>query len=78
MKILICGGRDFTDQILFDQAMEHYLEKVTVVIHGAARGADTLADNWAKKHNITIDSYPANWDKYGKKSRIHTKRTNAQ
>jgi hypothetical protein len=41
---LICGGRDFADQSMFDEVMT----KLTVtwglpnkVVHGAARGADT-------------------------------------
>lgn len=68
MRILVCGGRDFTNQSIFNQAMEDLLGKVTVIIHGAARGADTLADNWAKEHGLTVEAYPADWDKYGKRA----------
>jgi len=68
MKILVCGGRDFNNQAIFNQAMEHYIPKTTLVIHGAAKGADTLADNWAKENGLPIEAYPANWDKYGKRA----------
>jgi cysteine synthase len=40
--------------------------KPTCVIHGAASGADTLADEWAKGKGIYVSAYPANWKLYGK------------
>lgn len=35
------------------------------VIHGAARGADTLAGEWAQVHGLTEHAVPADWDKHG-------------
>lgn len=68
MRILVCGGRDFTDVDRFNQIMSHCIwwEVVTDVIHGAARGADTLADQWAKHLGIDVHAYPADWAKYGR------------
>lgn len=37
-----------------------------VVIEGEARGADTHARLACEKHRIPFESYPANWEKYGK------------
>jgi hypothetical protein len=37
-----------------------------VVRHGAARGADLLADAWAKVRGIPVDPYPADWATYGR------------
>lgn len=42
------------------------------LIHGAARGADALADEWAVQdgdsEGLTVEAYPAAWDKYGKRA----------
>ena len=37
-----------------------------VIISGAARGADTLGEKYAKERGYEIESHPANWDLYGK------------
>ena len=46
MKILICGGRDYTDY----GAIRQYLKDhpCDLVIHGGYYGADMLADRAAK------------------------------
>jgi hypothetical protein len=36
------------------------------IVCGEARGADKLGRQFAEKHNYTVVSFPANWDKYGK------------
>jgi hypothetical protein len=37
-----------------------------LIIHGEAKGADSLAKDWAKSRNIEQIGFPAQWDKYGK------------
>lgn len=67
-KLAIVGSRSFTDQRLFDKLLDSYSNNVEVVISGGARGADTLAERWAKKHNIPCIVYTADWDTYGKRA----------
>tara|TARA_R100000700_G_C3168211_1_gene143104 strand:+ start:365 stop:649 length:285 start_codon:yes stop_codon:yes gene_type:complete len=43
---------------------------ITLIIHGDARGADTLGKFYAKNNGIPFESYPANWDLYGKSAGI--------
>lgn len=64
MKALICGGRDYNDRsFLFDFMNSfHAKEPITEVIHGAARGADTLGGAWAESKNIPVTKFPANWN----------------
>lgn len=67
-RILVCGGRDYTDRDrLFTEldaiAAKH--EKLTV-IHGHARGADSLADEWARSRRHAIHGFRANWEKDGR------------
>lgn len=41
--------------------MSEYVTRATAVIHGAYRGADTLADEWARDHKIKPEPFPADW-----------------
>lgn len=66
---LICGGRDFTNQPLFESVMHQILELrgcPSKVVHGAARGADSLAGEWARKMAIEQVRMPADWRAHGK------------
>lgn len=42
--------------------------KPTCILSGAARGADTLAIEYAKLRNIPCREFPAQWDRYGKRA----------
>lgn len=68
MRLLVCGGRDYSDVDFLEQSLDLVKRdhNIDVVIHGAARGADTLAGNWATKNNIPLEVYPAQWNLYGK------------
>ena len=65
MRALIAGGRNFTDKQFLEEYMSKYLEEVTVVISGTAKGADRLGEKWAQANNIPVDRYPAQWSRYG-------------
>lgn len=66
-KILICGSRDWTDtQEIFE--IIDSLPSGSIVITGAARGADRIAEKLAKEKGLVVESYPANWDKFGKRA----------
>lgn len=76
MRVLVCGGRYFTDQeFLFDVLDDlHYQNRITFIIEGGAIGADALSKKWVKFWNYTaeekdplicIEEYQANWDLYG-------------
>lgn len=64
MKVLVCGGRDFLDA----QRMQRILDVLgpSEVIHGAARGADALAANWAVRRGVPHRPFPADWHRHGK------------
>lgn len=68
MIILICGGRDFNDWAMFNQAMSVMPWKPTLVVHGDARGADTMGKLWALKNGIYAIAVPALWDSLGNKA----------
>lgn len=65
---LICGGRDFADQRMFDDVMGRLVAMwgcPAKVVHGDARGADMMADNWARLMAVEIVACPADWEKHG-------------
>jgi hypothetical protein len=64
MRVLVCGGREFSDaEFLFQQLDRiHALTPISVIIEGAARGADSLAREWAISREVEISEYPAKWN----------------
>ena len=44
----------------------HAAKPIALVIHGDARGADTLAKWWATSRGIAQKPYPADWKAHGK------------
>ncbi|MDO8596613.1 MAG: SLOG family protein [Sulfuricaulis sp.] len=65
---LICGGRKFADQAMFDDVMHQLIGMwgcPAKVVHGDAPGADKMAGTWGKKFSIEVVPVPADWDKHG-------------
>ena len=68
MRVIIAGGRDFSDFDILSQEINKLFTNVNnpVIISGTARGADRLGERYAKLNKITLERYPADWDRYGK------------
>lgn len=64
MRVLVCGGRDFSDEDLFRKTLLSL--DITEIIEGGAQGADLMAYNWAWEREIPLRSYPANWGRFGR------------
>lgn len=67
LRILVCGGRNYSDRRKVYRALDHlHAERgISCVIHGAAPGADALADDWARERGISVEPYAANWKRLG-------------
>jgi hypothetical protein len=69
-RILVCGGRDYADTKLLERILDCAVDKWgkdgIVIIHGGARGADSLAGRWAEYHKIECIEEKADWKKHGK------------
>ena len=64
-RILICGDRNWKDV----ETIENFVKSLppkTVIIHGDCRGADSIADKAAKEHGLTVETFSAKWEKYGR------------
>jgi predicted NAD-dependent protein-ADP-ribosyltransferase YbiA (DUF1768 family) len=68
VRVLVTGGREFTDQAEADRVLDqiHKEQGISAIISGAARGADTLAANWARRNNVPLEEKPADWKTHGK------------
>ena len=60
LRVLVCGGRDFADYQLVLTVLTAL--NLKVVIHGAARGADTLAGKAAAEIGVPQIACPADWN----------------
>jgi len=66
MKTIIAGSRDIVDYGLVKEAMNRIPWEVSEIVSGKAKGVDSLGERWASENNISIKSFPADWETYGK------------
>ena len=62
-RVLVCGGRNFEDELLLAVTMESIRETrgISMVIGGGSRGADTMAEEWAKSRAIECVVFDVDW-----------------
>lgn len=68
MKVLVCGGREYSDKAALYATLDAIHEKtpITDIVHGAARGADMLAHQWAYERQVRMWPCPAHWKDHGR------------
>ena len=76
MRILVCGSREVNGltsssvmTLLVTTLRWFQVDPASVtIVHGAARGADRLADIAAKRLGLAIEAHPADWNTHGKQA----------
>lgn len=80
MRVLVCGGRQFSDRTLFMEAIEEHVGKKSIhydpddnwlpldvtIIAGDAKGADKMAIDWAVVNHCDFQEYLADWKTHGR------------
>lgn len=66
MRVLICGGRDYSDIAEMYRILG--VLPISVVISGHAKGADQMAEMYANERGLAVEIYPADWEKHGKRA----------
>lgn len=71
MKLIVAGGRDFTDTNCMIAELQKLVESGEItdspeLVCGMARGADMLAYSLWANNRMPIHNFPANWNKHGK------------
>jgi hypothetical protein len=70
MRLLVTGGRTYWDEEELYGTLDKVAEDhtVSVLIHGDAAGADTLAALWARDRGIPTIAVPADWQRHGRRA----------
>jgi len=68
MKLAIVGGRDFDDYAGLKAVVDRVKTPITLIVSGAASGADSLARRYAQEHGIPLQEFPADWKTHGKRA----------
>ncbi len=68
MKVAVVGSRTFSNYDLLCNTLNEHREKISLIISGGAKGADTLAQKYARDNGIPILIYYPDWEQYGKKA----------
>jgi hypothetical protein len=69
LRVLVCGGRNYDDYPGLAAWLDRFHAErgpVAVLIHGGAKGADSLAERWAMARGISIARYDADWERHGR------------
>ena len=72
-KVIIAGSRGFSNYKLLREQCNKFLREKRktsniIVVSGHARGADTLGEKYAQDEGFTLEIYPAQWKKFGKRA----------
>lgn len=70
MNIAIVGGRDFSDYTLLKESLSAYISIYSGmpdnIVSGGAKGADTLAAQFATEMDIPLLVFKPDYQKYGR------------
>lgn len=68
MRVIIAGGRTIRDYRTMLVAINTcpFKAHIETVLSGGARGADALGARWAEENRITVVTFEAKWDIFGK------------
>jgi len=67
MRVLVCGGRDYTDAFRVSAVLDklHSEAGISILIEGGANGADTCARKWAGRNKVQVWTFAADWEAHG-------------
>lgn len=71
-KLAVVGSRHWTNRLIFDHNLNYWVSQRKpiydgiMIITGGAKGADTMAKEYADENDIQCRIHDPNWEKYGK------------
>jgi hypothetical protein len=68
LVVLVSGSRDWEDDAALAAVLRELerLPKHAIIVHGAQRGIDTVADAIARLLGLEVRPYPADWGAFGR------------
>ncbi len=73
-RMVICGGRHFTDYDCLKKIMGNFLQDQQIsfdgleIVSGHCKGADMLGERYAKEHGVKLTVFPADWERYKRRA----------
>ena len=64
MKVAIIGSRGFNDYELVKKTLGPVKEKITLIVSGGARGADTYGAMYAQEIGVPVQIFLPDWETY--------------
>jgi hypothetical protein len=69
IKVIVAGGRDFSNEILLTESCDRLLVGPDFeIVSGTARGADRMGEFYAIDRNFQIQRFPPDWDTHGNRA----------
>jgi hypothetical protein len=68
MKVIVAGSRSIVSYLIVAEAIEQAGLEIDEVVSGGASGVDKLGELWARKHNVKVKRFPAQWDRLGRRA----------
>lgn len=68
--VLVCGSRSWLNKTQIRSCLEFHDPQNTIVMHGGASGADTLAEEVCTELGLTTRVFHPDWNGLGKKAGI--------
>ncbi len=71
-RLLVTGSRTWTDHGLIYATLldlrDYWADPEAVLVHGAARGVDTIAARFWGNWGLLVEPHPADWRRHGKRA----------
>lgn len=67
-RVLVCGDRNWSNHTAIQTVLQglDLTRDYDVIVHGAARGADSIAGMHAADLGLIVEEHPAKWDEHGR------------
>lgn len=62
LKCIICGPRDFFDVDTVFKAIEESGFTISEVVSGAAKGVDSIGEQWAREMGVPVSQFVPDWN----------------
>ena len=72
-KVIVAGSRNYYNKDFIYNKLDILLSKINKpvqIVSGLAKGVDSIAVDYANDRGLSIKTFVANWDEYGKKAGI--------
>lgn len=60
-RVAVIGSRSFTDKDKLNEVLNKNKDKIKMIVSGGAKGADSLAAEWAHENGYPYLVFPARW-----------------